>query len=148
MNADSDLSDPKPTLLNLFDTYYSPLQDGLRPIMKSFILALLPGLEEETGEFFDKVFAILIDFVLAYLCINQVLALLDRLSGTVSPSFFLQNIWLIMLTSPSARGTSINFLSRRLPRLNPNEGITPRHSYIKYLFAHMKSIRYCSHRWT
>jgi hypothetical protein len=23
--------------------------------MKSFILALLPGLEEETGEFFDKV---------------------------------------------------------------------------------------------
>ena len=55
--------------------------------MKSFILALLPGLEEETGEFFDKV-----------------LGLLDRLSGTVSPSFFLQNIWLVMLTSPSARG--------------------------------------------
>ncbi|TCD67610.1 hypothetical protein EIP91_012242 [Steccherinum ochraceum] len=97
----------KPTLLNLFDTYYSPLQTGLRPIMKSFILALLPGLEEETGEFFDKV-----------------LGLLDRLSGTVSPSFFLQNIWLIMLTSPSARGTSINFLSRRLPRLNSNEDIT------------------------
>ncbi|KAH8099733.1 Dopey, N-terminal-domain-containing protein [Cristinia sonorae] len=97
----------KPTLLNLFDTYYSPLQAGLRPIMKSFILALLPGLEEETGEFFDKV-----------------LGLLDRLSGTVSPSFFLQNIWLIMLTSPSARGTAINFLSRRLPRLNANEDIT------------------------
>lgn len=26
--------------------------------MKSFILALLPGLEEETGEFFDKVWAL------------------------------------------------------------------------------------------
>ena len=75
--------------------------------MKSFILALLPGLEEETGEFFDKV-----------------LGLLDRLSGTVSPSFFLQNIWLVMLTSPSARGTSLNFLSRRLPRLKPDEGNT------------------------
>lgn len=73
--------------------------------MKSFIIALLPGLEEETGEFFDNV-----------------LGLLDRLSGTVSPSFFLQNIWLVMLTSPSARGTSLNFLSRRLPRLKPNEG--------------------------
>lgn len=80
--------------------------------MKSFILALLPGLEEETGEFFEKV-----------------LSLLDRLSGTVSPSFFLQNVWLIMLTSPSARGTSLNFLAKRLPRLNANEGV-------QYLFSY------------
>jgi hypothetical protein len=41
-------------LLDLYDTYYLPMQTGLRPVMKSFILALLPGLEEETGEFFDK----------------------------------------------------------------------------------------------
>ncbi|TFY67972.1 hypothetical protein EVG20_g3733 [Dentipellis fragilis] len=97
----------KPTLLNLYETYFLPLQGGLRPVMKGFILALLPGLEEETGEFFEKV-----------------LGLLDRLSGTVSPSFFLQNIWLVMLTTPSARGTAINFLSRRLPRLNADEDIT------------------------
>jgi len=45
----------KPTLLNLFDTHYLPLQANLRPAMKAFILALLPGLEEETGEFFEKV---------------------------------------------------------------------------------------------
>ena len=49
----------KPTLLNIYDTHYLPLQSGLRPIMKSFILALLPGLEEETGEFFEKVRALL-----------------------------------------------------------------------------------------
>ncbi|KAK7464504.1 hypothetical protein VKT23_006673 [Stygiomarasmius scandens] len=97
----------KPTLLNLYDTHYLPLQAGLRPVMKSFILALLPGLEEETGEFFEKV-----------------LSLLDRLSGTVSPSFFFQNIWLIMLTTPSARGTALNFLSRRLPNLHGIEDIT------------------------
>ncbi|KAG6877602.1 hypothetical protein C0993_005728 [Termitomyces sp. T159_Od127] len=97
----------KPTLLNLFDTHYLPLQSGLRPVMKSFILALLPGLEEETSEFFDKV-----------------LNLLDRLSGTVSPSFFFQNIWLVMLTTPTARGTSLNYLARRLPRLNADEDIT------------------------
>ena len=48
----------KPTLLNIYDTHYLPLQSGLRPIMKSFILALLPGLEEETGEFFEKVCAL------------------------------------------------------------------------------------------
>jgi hypothetical protein len=45
----------QPLVLNLFDTHYLPLQAGLRPVMKSFILALLPGLEEETGEFFEKV---------------------------------------------------------------------------------------------
>ncbi|KZT08595.1 uncharacterized protein LAESUDRAFT_757319 [Laetiporus sulphureus 93-53] len=97
----------KPTLLNIFDTYYLPLQSGLRPIMKSFILALLPGLEEETGEYFEKV-----------------LSLLDRISGTVSQSYFFQNIWLIMLTMPSARGTSLNFLSRRLPTLKADEDIS------------------------
>ncbi|KAF9270860.1 hypothetical protein L218DRAFT_952937 [Marasmius fiardii PR-910] len=97
----------KPTLLNLYDTHYLPLQAGLRPVMKSFILALLPGLEEETGEFFEKV-----------------VSLLDRLSGTVSPSFFFQNIWLVMLTSPTSRGTALNFLSRRLPQLHGLEDIT------------------------
>ncbi|KAJ7750196.1 Dopey, N-terminal-domain-containing protein [Mycena metata] len=97
----------KPALLNLFDTHYLPLQAALRPIMKSFILALLPGLEEETGEFFEKV-----------------LSLLDRLSGTVSPAFFFQNIWLVMLTTPSARGTALNLLARRLPRLNAEEDIS------------------------
>ncbi|KAG5643542.1 hypothetical protein DXG03_000683 [Asterophora parasitica] len=97
----------KPTLLNLFDTHYLPLQSALRPVMKSMILALLPGLEEETSEFFDKV-----------------LNLLDRLSGTVSQSFFFQNIWLVMLTTPAARGTSLNFLARRLPRLNADEDIS------------------------
>ncbi|KIY73422.1 hypothetical protein CYLTODRAFT_365976 [Cylindrobasidium torrendii FP15055 ss-10] len=96
----------KPTLLNLYDTHYLPLQDGLRPIMKAFIIALLPGLEEETGEFFEKV-----------------LSLLDRLSGAVSPSFFFQNIWLVMLTAPSSRGTALNFLARRLPSFSGQEDI-------------------------
>lgn len=103
----------KPTLLNLYDTHYLPLKVGLRPIMKSFILALLPGLEEETGEFFEKV-----------------LGLLDKLSGTVSPSFFFQNIWLVMLTTPSARGTSLNLLARRLPKLKADEGM---HIFIQIL---------------
>ncbi|OBZ78644.1 Protein dopey-1 [Grifola frondosa] len=97
----------KPTVLTLFDTHYLPLQAGLRPVMKSFILALLPGLEEETGEYFDKV-----------------LSLLDRLAGTISQSFFFQNIWLVMLTTPSARGPALTFLSRRLPAFKPDEDVT------------------------
>ncbi|KZO91887.1 hypothetical protein CALVIDRAFT_601960 [Calocera viscosa TUFC12733] len=98
----------RPTLLNIYDTHYLPLQGQLRPVMKAFILALLPGLEEETSEFFDKV-----------------LTLLDRLSGTVSPAFFLQNLWLVLLTTPSARSSALNYLSRRLPKLKADEDITP-----------------------
>ncbi|RDX51932.1 hypothetical protein OH76DRAFT_1400831 [Lentinus brumalis] len=98
----------KPTVLNLFDTHYVPLQAGLRPVMKAFILALLPGLEEENGEYFDKV-----------------LALLDRLAGTISQSFFFQNIWLAILTTPRARGTALTYLSRRLPPFKADEDITP-----------------------
>ena len=93
--------------------------------MKSFIIALLPGLEEETGEYFEKV--ILhpsFGGSLAQPLVTSVLVLgiLDRLSGTVSPSFFLQNVWLIMLTNPPNRGTALNYLSRRLPRITPEEG--------------------------
>ncbi|KAF8337070.1 Dopey, N-terminal-domain-containing protein [Cantharellus anzutake] len=90
----------KPTLLNLFTMHYIPLQGALRPAMKGLIVALLPGLEEETGEFFDKV-----------------LNLLGQLAETVSESFFLENIWLILLTVPTVRGPALNFLSRRLSML-------------------------------
>ncbi len=98
----------KPTLLGIFEKYYLPLQGSLRPVMRSFILALLPGLEEETGEFFERV-----------------MALLDKLSGTVSPAFFLQNVWLIMLTTQVPRAYALNYLSRRLPKLDASEDVTP-----------------------
>jgi hypothetical protein len=74
-------------------------------VTRALILALLPGLEEEAGEFFDKV-----------------LALLDRLSGMVSPAFFFQNIWLVLVTSPVARAPALNLLVRRLPKLGPEDG--------------------------
>jgi hypothetical protein len=45
----------QPQLLELYERFYLPLEDGLRPVIKALILALLPGLEEETGEFFERV---------------------------------------------------------------------------------------------
>ena len=112
----------KPTVLNLFDTHYLPLQAGLRPVTKSFILALLPGLEEETGEYYDKVRDSLSTVFTKTRAFVQVLSLLDRLAGTVSQSFFFQNIWLAILTTPRARGPSLSYLSRRLPQFKPDEG--------------------------
>ncbi|KAK4703671.1 hypothetical protein P7C70_g2546, partial [Phenoliferia sp. Uapishka_3] len=100
-----------PIVLGIYERFYLPLQESLRPATKAFILALLPGLEEETGEFFEKV-----------------AALLDRVSGTVSPSFFFQNLWLVLVTAPNSRIPALNYLSRRLPKLESGddheEGLT------------------------
>ncbi|RUS22467.1 Dopey, N-terminal-domain-containing protein [Endogone sp. FLAS-F59071] len=45
----------KPQLLALFEQHYFPLRERLKPAMRSFIIALLPAIEEEGSEYFDKV---------------------------------------------------------------------------------------------
>lgn len=65
-------------------------------------------MDEETGEFFDKVSS-----------------LLDQLSGTVSPPFFFQHIWLILLTSPASRTPALNYLSRRMPLIKSEDRLGP-----------------------
>jgi hypothetical protein len=50
----------RPILISLYETYYLPLGEDLRPATKALVLALLPGLEEETGDFFDRVRCLLI----------------------------------------------------------------------------------------
>ncbi|KAI7900397.1 Dopey, N-terminal-domain-containing protein [Cokeromyces recurvatus] len=45
----------KPQLLSIFETYYLPLRGRIRPAMRGFIIALLPALEEDGSEYFDKV---------------------------------------------------------------------------------------------
>lgn len=52
------------------------------------------------------------------------LNLLDRLSTAVSLSFFLENVWLIMLIVPPARGTALTLVSRQLPRLVAENGMS------------------------
>ncbi|KAG0147859.1 hypothetical protein CROQUDRAFT_42250 [Cronartium quercuum f. sp. fusiforme G11] len=98
----------RPIVLSLYEKHYLPLKADLRPAIKAFVLALLPGLEEETGEHFDRV------------C-----ALLDQLSGAVSLSFFLQNMWLVLISGPGYRISALNFLSRRMPKFEPDQSIAP-----------------------
>ncbi|CAG8507748.1 1615_t:CDS:10 [Paraglomus brasilianum] len=96
----------KPSLLELFEKYYLPLGGRLRPVMKAFITALLPGLEEKGSESFDKV-----------------LSLLNALSACVELSYFLQSMWLAMITSPSLRGPALEYLSRRMPKIASREDV-------------------------
>lgn len=44
----------KPMVLSIFSRFYLPLQEALRPATKAFILALLPGLDEEASEWFEQ----------------------------------------------------------------------------------------------
>ena len=41
--------------MDIFEKYYFPLKSRLRSAMRGFIIALLPALDEEGSEFFDKV---------------------------------------------------------------------------------------------
>ena len=38
--------------------------------------------------------------------------------------FCLQNVWLVMLTTPAARGSAVNYLARRFPKLDQIDDIT------------------------
>lgn len=49
--------------------------------------------------------------------------MLDYLSNTVSPDYFLQNISLILLTSPASRIPALNYLIRKMPTLSTDEDV-------------------------
>ncbi|KAK9768419.1 hypothetical protein K7432_000963 [Basidiobolus ranarum] len=90
----------KTQLLKIFEKHYLPLGKSLSPCLKSFILALLPGLEEERTELFEKV-----------------VALLDKLNNVVGPASFYQAMWLCLISAPPLRWCAINFLSQRMPKI-------------------------------
>ena len=90
----------RPALLDIFDQSYVPLGSDLRPLTRALLLALLPGLEEESSEFFDRV-----------------VKLLDQIAASVSREFFLQNIWLVLISSKAIRLSALNYLARRMPKL-------------------------------
>ena len=94
-------------MLGIYAKFYIPLQEHLRPATKALILALLPGLEEATSESFERV-----------------AGLLDQLSGTVSPAFFFQNMWLVLITAPSLRAAALNYLTRRMPKIEVNDTVS------------------------
>ncbi|KAF9581925.1 hypothetical protein BGW38_000888, partial [Lunasporangiospora selenospora] len=96
----------KPQLLDIYEKYYLPLKDRLKPCLKSFMIGLLPGLEEEGSEFFDRVMTIM-----------------DQLRKSVDETFFFQCMWLILITSSPHRGPALHYLGRRIPLLSNTEDV-------------------------
>ena len=102
-------------LLSLFETFISPLDSViLRLALKAITLALLPGLEEETSEEFERTLSLLNKFRRA---VGQGP---DRNDGPLTVSgdqYYWQSLFLASMTSPSRRPGALAYMVRELPPL-------------------------------
>ncbi|CAG7554488.1 unnamed protein product [Fusarium equiseti] len=89
---------------------------SLRPAMKSIILALLPGLEEETSEDFERTLRLVESFKHA-IRPSYSEAITDQHSS--GDAFFWQCFFLASITSQSRRSGALAYLIRFLPPLGP-----------------------------
>ncbi|ODH49742.1 hypothetical protein GX48_04120 [Paracoccidioides brasiliensis] len=105
----------RPLFLSLVETYIVDLDPAaLRPALKSIILALLPGLEEETGEDFETALRIVNKFRIINLKEKEVLPNSDIDDGS---QYFWQCLFLASITNPSRRPGVLAYLNRYLPKL-------------------------------
>lgn len=88
----------KPALLSLFESQFLPLGPSLAPLLDGLVLAVLPGLEDESSEFYERS-----------------VALLDSLATAVAkPAFFCRALWRALLLSPPMRLPAANYIRARL----------------------------------
>ncbi|PKI83135.1 hypothetical protein MVES1_003069 [Malassezia vespertilionis] len=90
----------RPALLTVFNKYYIPLHMDLRPLTRALLLALLPCLEDESSESFDRVES-----------------LLHQIANSVGQAFFLQTMWIAQISTPSIRLSALHYLARYMPKL-------------------------------
>ncbi|KAK8124747.1 protein dopey [Apiospora kogelbergensis] len=111
--------------LDILEQYFLKLDArALRPAMKSLILALLPGLEEETSEDFERTLKILEGFKLAIRTPGSQHLTTTHATGD---DFFWQCFFLASITSQSRRPGALAYLSRNLPNLGPPDFARPCH---------------------
>ena len=102
--------------LDLLETHFLNLHPAaLRPAMKSIVLALLPGLEDETSEEFDRTLKLLESFKKAIRAPNS-----ENIESNHSTGdhFFWQCFFLAAITGHSRRLGTLAYLTRNLPKLS------------------------------
>lgn len=110
----------RPNLLSLLDAHILPLGASLRPPLKSIILCLLPGLEDEGSEDFEQVLQLLNKFRVA---LRNQAPEEDGSDDASRDSFFWQCFFLCTITNSSWRQGALAFLTRELPKFG-NTGST------------------------
>lgn len=106
--------------LDLLERHFLGLDPrALRPAMKSVVLALLPGLEEETAEDFDRTLKLLESFKKTIRTPTS-----DEITPTHSTGddYFWQCFFLAAITSQSRRPGALAYLVRNLPKLGHSLG--------------------------
>lgn len=106
----------KPALFSLFEQYLVVLDPiDLQPALKAIVLAVLPGLEEDASEDFERAHALLEKFRYAVGGHQSD----EKLSvGATNDRQFWQSLFLATMTSSSRRQGALNYLVRSLPRLD------------------------------
>ncbi|KAK4205296.1 Dopey, N-terminal-domain-containing protein [Triangularia verruculosa] len=107
--------------LDLLERHFLDIDPrSLRPAMKSIVLALLPGLEEETSEDFERTLKLLERFKVA---IRPPGSEEITTAHSTGDDFFWQCFFLASITGQSRRTGALAYLSRLLPRLGSS--VTP-----------------------
>lgn len=101
--------------LDLLERYFLELEPrALRPAMKSVVMALLPGLEEETAEDFDRTLKLLESFKKTIRPQNS-----EQITPihSTGDDYFWQCFFLASVTGQSRRTGALAYLLRSLPKL-------------------------------
>lgn len=108
----------RPYFLAIFNNFIVPLDfPTIRPALKAIILSLLPGLEDETSEDFDRVLETLDKFRIRTAVESKSTA--HEIDLESQYSFFWQCFFLATITSTSRRQGALAYLSRKLPKFGP-----------------------------
>jgi hypothetical protein len=108
----------RPLFLSIFENHILNLDTpALRPALKAIILSLLPGLEDETSEDFERMFS-------ALDTLRKVVEGPVNDAKSSGSSHFWQCFFLAAITNASRRQGALAFLVRRLPKF----GVSQRHS--------------------
>jgi len=102
----------RPLFLSLYDEHILKLSSQtIRPALRAIILSLLPGIEEENSEDFDRT-----------------LRTFDRIREIFAEDdveeFFWQSLFLASITSINKRPGALVYLTRYLPKLGPSNHVT------------------------
>ena len=88
----------KPTLLTLYENHFLPLGPALAPLVDGFVLAVLPGLEDESSEFYGRT-----------------TQLLDSICDAIGDvGIFSRGLWRALLLAPEMRLCATHYLRCKL----------------------------------
>ena len=105
----------RPVFLALVESFFVPLQAPvLRPALKAIILCLLPGLEEESSEDFERTLRLLNEFRRV---VGGRHATASDQGDESGDQYFWQCLFLASITSPTKRTGALAYLVRSLPKL-------------------------------